>query len=129
MKLDIHVECSAKRKNVMRVSQEIIRELAKSIREHGIKEDITGPDNARITAFYLEDMTVSFITDEKTSLYGISFETLGKEFTILPSLELVVQLPASDTEDDVYEIEDPALFKALEDYLRWRVRILKDFTF
>lgn len=113
----------------MKVSQEIVKGLARVARNQGVAEEIEGPDNQTIQAFYLEDVTVSFVLAEKPTLYGLSFEVLGKEFTILPTLDLLVSLPkVEDDDDEIYEIEDSGVIAHIEEYLKWRTVALEKFN-
>jgi hypothetical protein len=74
-------------------------------------------------------VTVSFVAGERPSLYGISFETLGKEFTIVSSLDLLISLPKDDDDsDEVFEIEDADVVAHIEEYLRWRTVALEKFN-
>jgi hypothetical protein len=113
----------------MKISQDVVKGLAKAARSQGVVEELDGPDGAKIQAYYLEDVTVSFLTGAKPSLYGISFETLGKEFTIISSLDLLISLPKDeDDSDEVFEIEDAGVVEHIETYLRWRTVALEKFN-
>jgi hypothetical protein len=113
----------------MKISQDVVKRLAKAARSQGVAEVLDGPDGAKIQAFYLEDVTVSFVAGERPSLYGISFETLGKEFTIVSSLDLLISLPKDDDDsDEVFEIEDADVVAHIEEYLRWRTVALEKFN-
>lgn len=112
----------------MKISQDVVRDLAKVARSQGVAEEIEGPDGQKIQSFFLEDLTVSFLMGDKTSLFGISFEALGREFTIIASLDLLVSLPTEDGGDEVFEIEDADVLAHLETYLRWRTVALEKFN-
>ena len=113
----------------MKISQDVVKGLAKAARTYGVSEDIEGPENQKIQAFYLDDVTVSFNLGDRASLYGVSFETLGKEFTIIASLDLLISLPkGDDSEDEIFEIEDAGVVAHIEEYLRWRTVALEKFN-
>lgn len=113
----------------MKISQDVVRGLAKAVRSHGVTDELEGPDGQTIQAFYLEDVTVSFIQAEKPSLYGISFEAIGKEFTIIANLDILISLPKGEDEDEeVYELDDAGVVAHLEDYLTWRTVALEKFN-
>lgn len=113
----------------MKISHDVIKGLARAARSQGVAEELDGPEDQKIQAFYLEDFTVSFLQGERPSLYGVSFEALGKEFTILANLELMMSLPKEEeNEDEIYEISDPDVVAHLEDYLRWRTIALEKFN-
>lgn len=115
---------------LMKISQDVVKALAKAAREHGVGDTLEGPNNTKIQAFFLEDFTVSFSVDQqgKTSFHGLSFEVLGKEFTVIPSLELLVSLPSDDGEDEeAYELDEEAIVKHIELYLLWRKDALEKY--
>lgn len=113
----------------MKISQDIVKELARAVRSQGVSEEIEGVDGKTVQAFYLEDVTVSFIKGDRPTLYGVSFEALGKEFTIIDSLDLLISLPKNEADDeDVYEIEDAGVLAHIEEYLRWRTIALEKFN-
>lgn len=114
----------------MKISQDVLKSVAKAAREHGVEDVLEGPNGTKIQAFFLEDFTVSFsINDQgKTSFHGLSFEVLGKEFTVIPSLELLVSLPTEDGEDEeAYELDEEAIVKHIELYLTWRKDALEKY--
>lgn len=114
----------------MKISQDVVKNLVKAVRTHGLADDIDGPEGQPIDAYYLEDLSVSFLAGDRPSLYGISFEAIGREFTILPTLELIVTLPQAEgeAEDEAYELDDAEVVAHIEAYLRWRTVALEKFN-
>lgn len=111
----------------MKISQDVVKNLAKAARSKGVSEKLDGPDGQVIQAFYLEDVTVSFVLGDRPALYGISFEVLGKEFTIIASLDLLMSLPKEEGKEQVFELNDAGILAHIEEYLRWRTVALEKF--
>jgi len=114
----------------MKITASVVKALAKAVRAQGVVNESETAEGKKLQAYYLEDMTLSFIIgdDGRQSLYGLSFEAIGKEFSIISSLDLLVSLPSEeDDEESVYDINDSDFLAHIEEYLRWRTVMLEKF--
>lgn len=110
----------------MKIPSATVKNLAKAVREKAVFDDVDGIDEQKVRAYFLEDITVSFILGEKPTFFGISFEAIGREFTILQNLDILVSLPEENEEgEEAYEINDEKTVKLLNDYLVWRTTALE----
>ena len=113
----------------MKFSREVVRPLALAAKKHGVGDSMLGLQGERIQSFFLEDFSVSFSLNPETkkpSFYGLSFEVLGKSFTVLSDYEILVTLPSEDGEsEESYALDDPDLIEYLERYVAWRGELLE----
>jgi len=110
----------------MKLPADTVKNLTKIVREKGIAEDVDGENGQKLRVFFLEDITTSFLLNEKPTFFGISFEAIGREFTILQSLDLLVSLPEENEEGEAaYEINDEKTMGILNEYLVWRTKALE----
>lgn len=112
----------------MKISQNTIKTLSTLLKEHGEKQEID--DNAVV--HLMEDLTVSFGPGEtgKTVFLGLSFEMTGRDFHVLPNLDLVIaETVEEDGEliEEVNVIEDKRFTELVERYLVWRAELLEAF--
>lgn len=111
----------------MKLSQIIVKELSGALRDLGTRYD--GEDSAEI--YLLEDTSAVFGPDAqgKTIFQGLSFEMVGRDFHVLPNLELVISETVGEdgsSETELYTVEDKRLAERVGEYMLWRARLLRD---
>lgn len=111
----------------MKVSQAAAKALSSAIKEFGEKQTLE--DGAEV--HLLEDANVAFGTDSSGQrvFQGLSFEMVGRDFHVLPNLDLVVSEATGGTEgaqDEVYVIEDQTFADLAGEYLLWRAKFLRE---
>lgn len=109
----------------MKVDKDAARTLTSALREFGTKQ--VSEDGSEV--FLIEDATVAFNRDALGQLVfqGLSFEMIGRDFHVLPNLDLVVSETVdgeSQLQSEVYAIEDKVFLEHTERYLRWRGEFL-----
>lgn len=111
----------------MKLSQIVVKELSAAVRDLG--DRIAGEADAEI--YLLEDVSAVFGPDSqgKTVFQGLSFEMVGRDFHVLPNLDLVISETVGEAEQsqsDVFTVEDKRLLERTGEYLLWRARLLRD---
>ena len=109
----------------MKVDKESAKTLTSALRQFGTRQ--VAEDGMEI--FLVEDATAAFSRDAagQLSFQGLSFEMVGRDFHVLPNLDLVVSETVSDAESsegEVYTIEDRSFVELTERYLLWRSEFL-----
>lgn len=110
----------------MKVTQTVAKEISSAIRELGEhRESEDGSD-----VYLLEDVTAAFGPDAQGKLVfqGLSFEMVGRDFHVLPNLDLVVSETVGEAESagtEVYVIEDANFAELTGEYLSWRAQFLR----
>lgn len=102
--------------------KEIIQSLLNLIRNNGSQENIA--DDSK--AYLMDDMTAIFAIqdDGKSAFAGLSFDMLGRDFHILPSLEIMITEYGEEGEE-VYSVEDEQFGRLIIQYLSWRAEVIK----
>lgn len=106
----------------MKITKDTAQSLAKNVRANGREESLA--DDA--LTYTLDDMTMAFMVSEsgKQSFAGLSFEMIGRDFHILPNLEIMLSEYGEDGEE-VYSLEDEKFSNLVNTYLTWRANVLE----
>ena len=114
----------------MKITQNTTRKLSSLLRDHGEKQEVDGG----VIVYLTEDMTAAFGPGDngKTVFQGLSFEMTGRDFHVLPNLDLVIsetiEVDGESTEE-VFVIEDLKFGELVEKYLVWRSELLDALKF
>ena len=110
----------------MKVAKEAVSGLVKAMRAAVEAESVeVGPQT--LTVYFLDDVTLSFTQTERQDFYGLTFEALGRDFSVINNLELLVTSENDEGDEVGLIVEDGELVALLEDFLRWRTRTLEVF--
>lgn len=111
--------------HAMKISSETIKKLAQAVKAKAMTEDLEDSDGNTIRAYFLQDLTLTFkVTNGRSTFYGLNFQTVGRQFTILQNLELLTTF-VEDGVNKVFEVADQPFLNAIENYLRWRATSLE----
>ena len=106
--------------------REDIAPLIKMITKSSVGELVfTGEQKLKV--YYLDDVTLTFSVSDKPSFFGLMFEALGRNFTVLGSLDLIVSGEAEEGEENAFIVEDDRLLELIREYLLWRLKVLEAF--
>ena len=111
----------------MKLSQIVAKELSGALRDLGTRHD--SEDGAEV--YLLEDVSAVFGPDPQGKLIfqGLSFEMVGRDFHVLPNLDLVISETVGEdgsAETELYTVEDKRLVERVGEYMLWRARLLRD---
>lgn len=110
----------------MKVSKETTLELVKAIRSR-VEPETVDAGAQKLTVYFLDDITLSFTQTERQDFYGLTFEALGRDFSIINNLELLVTGENDEGDEEGFIVEDEKLVTLLEEFLAWRVKTLSLF--
>lgn len=110
----------------MKISKEPVMEIIKAVRSIVEPEVIEAPLQD-LSVYYLDDITLSFTTTERADFYGLMFEALGRDFSIINNLEVLFSAENDEGDEESFSLESPELIKHLEDFLRWRAEVIRSF--
>lgn len=111
----------------MKIDPNILKGLIKSIKSNYSSEKLELDDDTVLYIYSIEDFTLSFTEERK--FFGMTFEILGREFSLLSNGDLLVSIEDEDDEAEAYSIEDPSLVKYINDYFVWRTNIFNELHF
>ena len=110
----------------MKISKDLTLELIKSVR--GKVEPETLPAATQeLSVYFLDDITLSFTKNDRQDFYGLTFEALGRDFSIINNLEVLVTAENDEGDEEGFIVEDEVLLGLLEDFISWRIKVLKNF--
>ena len=128
---------------VLRISKDSIRDLVKSViavtKPQPVDGDASAGDGSQedgqassqaspMRACYLDDIIVVFIdASGKNQLYGVTIAVLGREFQVLPDGQVAISDAGIDADDTVYVVEDEHIVSFLEDFIKLRTSLLREF--
>ena len=116
---------STEREFPMKVDKTAAKELTSALREFGTRQD--SEDGMEL--FLIEDASVVFSKDQGQPVFqGLSFEMVGRDFHVLPNLDLALSETVSDGTDsrsEVFSIEDQEFVAQTSSYLLWRAGFLR----
>lgn len=92
-----------------------------------IEEEILETPKQELSVFFLDDITLSFTREEKPIFYGLTFEALGRDFSVINNLEVLVAAENDEGDEEGYLVEDEALVELLNEFLGWRTKVLEKF--
>lgn len=109
----------------MRVTQEAAKAISGALREFGNRQE--AEDGGEV--YLVEDATVLFGSDGNRPrvFQGLSFEMVGRDFHVLPNLDLVVSETVgegAEAQSEAYSIEDETFAASTSAYLLWRAEFL-----
>jgi len=108
----------------MKVTQESVKAISRALRESGTRQD--AEDGSEI--YLVEDATVLFGGESQPRTFqGLSFEMVGRDFHVLPNLDLVVSETVgegAEAQSEAYSIEDESFAAETSAYLLWRAGFL-----
>lgn len=107
----------------MKVSKEVVLDLVKAVRAK-VEPETIDAGSQKLSVYYLDDITVSFTQTERQDFYGLMFEALGRDFSIINNLELLVTGENDEGDEEVFIVEDENLVEELSSFLRWRTGVL-----
>lgn len=110
----------------MKVSKEVTMSLIRSIRSK-VEPETVDAGTQNLTVFFLDDITLSFTQTERQDFYGLTFEALGRDFSIINNLELLVIAENDEGDEEGFIVEDELLVSKLEKFLALRTEILDEF--
>ena len=126
--------------DALRISRDSIRDLVKSVLavtkpqaveggDAGAEDDSQeAPQASPMRACYLDDIIVVFIdASGKNQLYGVTIAVLGREFQVLPDGQVAISDAGIDADDTVYVVEDEHIVSFLEDFIKLRTSLLREF--
>lgn len=111
----------------MKVKEDVVQSLSKRLLEYGAREVFDGTEEV----FHSDDVMVHFSNADGKVFQGLSFEMIGRDFNVLPNLELAIsedtrdEATASSEAAEVYIVEDEELVNLTNDYLTWRTQVLE----
>ncbi len=108
----------------MKISLDAVKTLARASRSKLSPEDVENEEGETVRIYSLEDFTISFLIEDKPKFFGLTFNALAQEFTVLSSLDLLVFITDNEGEA-AYEIEDEDTIRSLENYVLWRASMLE----
>ena len=108
----------------MKLEKSSLPPLVRAVRQASEPELVTN-EGESFQVFYLDDLTLSYSGSEKPTFFGLTFEALGRDFTVLANLDILVGDLNEEGEDEVYLVEDEALVGLLQEYLAWRTAVLE----
>lgn len=110
----------------MKVSREAVQLLIMSMRKN-VEPETVDTGAQLLTLYRLDDVVVSFTQSVPEAFYGITFEALGQDFSIINSLDLLVSGENDEGDDETFLVEDDVLLERLEEFLAWRTKTLDTF--
>lgn len=110
----------------MKISKELTLDLIKIIRDK-VEAEIVSTEEQSLSVYFLDDITLSFTQTERKDFYGLTFEALGRDFSVINNLEVLVTAENDEGDEEGFIVEDEVLIGLLEEFLTWRIKVLKDF--
>lgn len=110
----------------MKIAREVVLDLIKATRKVAEPENVATPGQ-ELTVYFLDDITLSFTKGEKVDFYGLTFEALGRDFSIINNLEVLVAGENDEGDEEGFIVEDEQLLTHLADFLQWRIRVMETF--
>lgn len=99
----------------------LIQEVQKKIKPVDI-------DNSNFIAYFLDDITVIFVREEKVRFFGITLEVLGRTFSVIDDLTITIKdTEEDDNDDNIYSLEDQNMTDFLNKFLALRTELIRTF--
>lgn len=115
----------------MPVSSDLVKSMVSLLMKAGTSERHRDESGADLIVVRLNDLMVSLEErNGKKAFYGMVFEALGQDFTILPGGDVLIQAVNDETGDvDTLEVNDDEFIELLEKFLEWRKQALEVLNF
>jgi len=113
----------------VKIAKDVVGKLIVAVQKEAEPLTVDAEGEA-LLAYYLDDLSVTFTPGEKPVFYGLIFEALGQEFSVLGNLDVLIAVPSEEVEDetDALVIADESFIAKLEEFLSWRTSMLENFS-
>ena len=137
---------------LMKISRAALVELLRAVRKHVTPQDAP---NTKLTAYYLDDMTVLFTRGDNPTFFGVVISVLGRELSVVADRSVLVEddrpplstdggedeglisgesISSADLDDDtlsgdtsgeILSVDDDRVIKFLDSFIHIRAHLLE----